>query len=507
MASGTVRPRVPLSRIVEAFGPTLMRVLASPDQPADVADVVIYDPADNLVANEGDLVLAVGVRGVDASELSRSLAQSGVAGLVFKAPPGDTPAWLDAQPPEGLAVLGLEPDASWSYVTSLLRSLLTTATNGVDPVEDLFGLADAVSALVNGPVTIEDTSSRVLAFSGRQEEADAGRRDTIVGRRVPDHYVRLLQERGVFRWLARETAPIYIDPLSPSTQPRTAVSVRAGREVLGSMWAVVREPLGRAQERAFADAANVVALHLLRLRAEGDVASRMQSDMVATVLEGGQGAAEAATRLGIASGPLCVLAAQPLLAEPATRPRLPSSCAASSPCTAPPCAPTPPWPWSAGWCTESSPVATPTTPPTARGKRVRLTRHGHRPGAVDHPEGLSARPGVRPRIWGCRPARQPRFRRAHSGGGPTIDTGGHLRMSGSSRWSAMLRTPLGAISAALVLAFVVLAVIAPWSSATGPTPTIWPLPCRGRQGTICSERMPSVETSWIGSWWPPGCRW
>src|SRR5579875_2528405 len=317
--TGDVRPRVPLARVVEAFGPSLLRVLAAPhpsDASDDVLDVVIYDPADVPAARPGDLVLAVGVRDPDeVAYLAGTLAPCGVAGLVAKVAPSEASAWL-ADPPAGTPILGLEPDASWSYVSSLVRSLLTAAGGAGDPAEDLFGLADAVSALVNAPVTIEDTTSRVLAFSGRQEETDTGRHDTILGRQVPDQYLRLLEERGVFRWLARESTPIYVEPLSAVMQAREAVSVRAGGELLGSMWAVVKEPLDAQRERAFSESAKVVALHLLRLRAEGDASRRMQAELVATVLEGGHGAVEAAARLGIASGPLCVVAAQPLVVEP-----------------------------------------------------------------------------------------------------------------------------------------------------------------------------------------------
>lgn len=314
---GELRPRVPLTRVVEAFGPILMRVLSGSHRRADVFDIVIYDPADDPVARPGDLVLGVGVRNADeVAALSRALQASHVAGLVVKVPAGEEPSWLRTGLPADTTILGLAPDASWSYVASLVRSLLTAASGAGDPAEDLFGLADAASALVNAPITIEDMSSRVLAFSGRQGEADAGRHDTILGRQVPTQYIRLLEERGVFRWLAQESTPVYIEPLSDTMLARAAVSVRAGGEMIGSMWAVVSEPLPPERERAFADAAKVVALHLLRLRAGADVGRRLQADLVATVLEGGQGAGEAAGRLGIASGPLCVLAAQPLLIEP-----------------------------------------------------------------------------------------------------------------------------------------------------------------------------------------------
>ena len=57
----------------------------------------------------------------------------------------------------------------------------------VDPggEADLLALADAAAALVDGPVTIEDAQSRVVAYSTRQDVTDTARVSTVLGRRVP----------------------------------------------------------------------------------------------------------------------------------------------------------------------------------------------------------------------------------------------------------------------------------------------------------------------------------
>src|SRR2546423_1099798 len=116
-------------------------------------------------------------------------------------------------------------------------------TLGGIPSGDLFALANAIGALLDAPVTIEDRSSRVLAFSGRQDEADASRVETILGRQVPERFSRMLSERGVFRELHRSDRPVYIEPLpdprSGLTMLRVAIAVRAGDEFLGSIWAAV----------------------------------------------------------------------------------------------------------------------------------------------------------------------------------------------------------------------------------------------------------------------------
>ena len=89
--------------------------------------------------------------------------------------------------------------------------------------------------------------------------------------------------------------------------PRVAIAVRAGDEVLGSIWAAVPEPLSEERTEALRDAAKLVALHLLRVRAGADVQRRLRTDLLSSALEGGAGAREALDRLGLAGQPLMVL--------------------------------------------------------------------------------------------------------------------------------------------------------------------------------------------------------
>jgi hypothetical protein len=223
-------------------------------------------------------------------------------------------------------VLALIRGAAWTQLAAMLRSLLAEDEIGGEaseslagmPSGDLFALANAVAALLDAPVTIEDRNSRVVAFSGRQDEADQTRIDTILGRQVSDKNRRLLLEGGVFSQLDRSGEPMFIDarPLEsdPHFLPRVAVAVRAGDEMLGSIWAVVREPLSEERTQALSDSAKIVALHMLRVRAGSDGARRMRADLLSTALEGGAGSQEALGRLGLAGETLVVLALQ--LLEP-----------------------------------------------------------------------------------------------------------------------------------------------------------------------------------------------
>ncbi|WP_055505509.1 PucR family transcriptional regulator [Nonomuraea pusilla] len=306
------RPRASLGRILHDLGSTVLDVAASPgDLDAEVTGVHIHDPFDEPLVQPGAIVLGVGVRG--APEISALLQSArGAAGVVVKLPV-DVDEQVRATVLEtGVAVLGLTRAASWAQIVALLRSLLAEgdlSEPGEGPQGDLFSLANAVCALLDAPVTIEDRSSRVLAFSGRQEEADPGRVETVLGRQVPPRYRRMLEDRGVFKQLYQGREPVYIE-LDGDSINRVAMAVRSGDEILGSIWAAVREPLTPQRQRALADAAKIVALQLLRERAGADTQRRLRADLLSTVLAGGADAAEAAGRLGIATQRLCVLAAQ-----------------------------------------------------------------------------------------------------------------------------------------------------------------------------------------------------
>jgi hypothetical protein len=321
-----LRPRVPLARVLGELGRNLLTArFLPPDSGGDVLDVVIWDAHDPPETARGDLVLAVGVRD-DRSlvALLERLAGSHVAGLVVKLDTESSkplpPALHEAARAGSVALVQLVSDASWEQILVLVRSLLVRSPHLLDAghgaAEDLFALADFVGAVLDAPVTIEDRSSRVLAFSGSQTGADAARRETILGRRVPEHYTRVFEEQGVFRRLQTASDPVYVERLSDEHMPRVAVGVRAGDEFLGSIWAAVSEPLPPEREAWLADATKLVALHLLRLRAEADVGHGLRAELLASLLEGGDRSNESAGRLGLAAGPFCVLAAVPVEGDP-----------------------------------------------------------------------------------------------------------------------------------------------------------------------------------------------
>lgn len=304
-----------LERLVKTLGRGVVTVACAPKGlDIEVHEIVVHDQMDPLTVTDGDLVLGVGVGpGVSAVDLVRHLAQKRVAGVVLKTSALTDDSVVEAAENAGLAVLSIPTGASWSQIVQLAQSVLSHGSLGGHEIHglagsDLFALADAIATLIDAPVTIEDRLSRVLAYSGRQDEADAARAETIVGRRVPERFLERLEAKGVFRRLADETGAVYVGAIGEGILPRLAVSVRAGDEVLGSIWAAVSERPRPEVERAFADAAKVAALHLLKHRAGADVERGLQADLLASILEGTAAAREAAVRLGLTGAGYRVLA-------------------------------------------------------------------------------------------------------------------------------------------------------------------------------------------------------
>lgn len=316
-----LRPRASLGRVLDDLGATLLEVVhGDTERVQDIGGIVIHDPVDEPVLPASALVLGVGLDDPAAVvDLVHALGRYGAAGLVLRTPVDLTPALRDAVDESGVALLGLSRGAPWAHLAAMLRAVLAEGDVGVGEAEslgglpsgDLFAVANAIAALLDAPITIEDRNSRVLAFSGRQDEADPSRIETILGRQVPERYSRILADRGVFRELYRSDRPVLVEPQSEGedafSMPRVAVAVRAGDEILGSIWVAVPEPLSDERTETLRDAAKLVALHLLRVRAGADVQRRLRADLLSSALEGGAGAREAIDRLGLTGQQLMVL--------------------------------------------------------------------------------------------------------------------------------------------------------------------------------------------------------
>ena len=121
-----------------------------------------------------------------------AVIQSGAAAVVFKG--WDEVAALSREPASRrVALLSVPEEMTWTQLHAFLvnasRFSESSAAGGIAgvPLGDLFALSNAIAGAVGGAVTIEDPSRRVLAYSTiGEQEIDAARRGSILGRQVPD---------------------------------------------------------------------------------------------------------------------------------------------------------------------------------------------------------------------------------------------------------------------------------------------------------------------------------
>ncbi|KAB1139194.1 PucR family transcriptional regulator [Streptomyces luteolifulvus] len=285
-----------------------------------VAGVAVLDVLEPGVRPQ-ELLLAVGVdaRSAHAMDVVRRAGDEGAAGVVFgpgtaaRAATGLRKTAEEA----GTAVLFRTSWCTWDQLVGVLRAGLASAglppaltTQGV-ALGDLNGLADAVAALVGGAVTIEDMESRVLAYSSTdtEEDVDELRRLTILGRRVPAWRVAAMREAGFFRALWGRGDVLY-RPADGADPERLVGAVRAGGEVLGSIWvaAVAGRPLAPNASEALRAATRAAAPHLLHHRTRG-ADTRLVEDAARAVLEGRGSVEVLAERAGLPETGSCAVVA------------------------------------------------------------------------------------------------------------------------------------------------------------------------------------------------------
>ncbi|MBA0125290.1 helix-turn-helix domain-containing protein [Haloechinothrix sp. YIM 98757] len=293
--------------VVDRVGPTLLHTVSLPDADRPVGDVVIAEGHPHARVAAGDLVLAVLGDSVEtAVGLVHTCGANEAAAVLCKPRLAQDAEVRKAARSAGVGLIEVHADTSWAQLVWLLRTVLDAIADEADATDDtqpeaadLFRLADAAASVVDAPVTIEDINSRVLAYSARQDLTDPARVSTIMDRRIPDDVLARFRSRGVFRELSRGRQTIYVPEQKDGTLPRLIVPVRMGGELLGSMWAVVDGPVSEERAAAFADAAPVVAVHLLRRRAHANTQRHANAELLRAVLEGRASPRRAAAELGL----------------------------------------------------------------------------------------------------------------------------------------------------------------------------------------------------------------
>ncbi|WP_228718137.1 PucR family transcriptional regulator [Kitasatospora acidiphila] len=304
----TPAPGIPLRHLLMSLGEPLVELQAAPaglDVP--VREVAILDPEDPATAATGELVLAIGARGRAALPALRAAGRARAAAVAVKLDaPGQADALREAATEAGVALLSVRRETRWEHLDALARAIIS----GPDAPEtaehnagDLFSLAQTTAVLTGGIVSIEDTSSRVLAYSrsADSDEVDDLRRLSILGWQGPEPYLSKLREWGVFQHLRSSDSVIAVEPHPElGLRRRLAIGIRAGAQPLGTIW--VQEgsrPLAPQAEQALVGAARVAAAQLVRRRRELSADVRLTQTLLTGLLEGSTGPQSLATHLGL----------------------------------------------------------------------------------------------------------------------------------------------------------------------------------------------------------------
>jgi DNA-binding PucR family transcriptional regulator len=292
--------------IVAAVGPPVLTVAHGGDAlAAPVGDVSIVDHLDPETLVPGAVLLAVAVdpEGGHAVALVDRAIRAGAAAVVLKSDRPLPPRVLEPAVAGRMAVLAVPPEMAWGQLYALLRTALSGPAAGrreeagAVPVGDLFALADAVAAAVGAPVTIEDSQWRVLAYSNLDQPVDEARRETILGREPPAEWQRRIEEAGVLQELRSGSELVRFR--HEGLDARVIAAVRAGDELLGSIWALEgAAPLSAAAEEELRRAAQRAAIHVLAHRSAEDLERRRRAAVVRDVLEGRAPAGEAFAAAG-----------------------------------------------------------------------------------------------------------------------------------------------------------------------------------------------------------------
>lgn len=280
-----------LSDVMEDLGVGNARLLLAPAKDnRTVRETVIVDAEDDDEIRPGALVMLIGVRGRAALPALRRIMVGRPTAVAVKGSERELEAAAELLQPTGIGLVAVAPGLRWDKFESIaLDRVRENDVPGETPTSvhrDLFAIAQTTATLTNGHVVIEDPGNRVLAYSPASNDVDELRRLSILARRGPEKYQKLLKESGVYKHLQATEAPVHVEAnLDAGLRERVAIGIHAGSRVMGYIWLQEgAEPLAANTDRIMVGAARHAAIELVRHRNEQS--QSMREDRVSSLLSG-----------------------------------------------------------------------------------------------------------------------------------------------------------------------------------------------------------------------------
>ena len=302
-----------LAELSHAIGSEVASLVETPaGEQQTVSGAVLYDRSERVAPFPGAVALAIGIplTGEQLPVLFAELKDAGYIALVYKAHGAADAELRQAARSAGVALLRASDSVPWDQLTQIVAAAIVPhgqsrlALLDIRP-GDLFELAHAVASLVGGAVAVADPDQNVLAYSTLPEQPiDETRRRSILQLHVPHTTQNDLDYRRVH-------ASHEVVSVAPGEHSftRSAVAIRAGSVVLGSLWAIDPENSnGPDTARVLLEAANVAALHLLHRRTTHDSGRARQIELVKPLLFEPDRAELVAVQLGISADSVRVVA-------------------------------------------------------------------------------------------------------------------------------------------------------------------------------------------------------
>ncbi|MFL4479454.1 PucR family transcriptional regulator [Paeniglutamicibacter sp. ORCA_105] len=303
--NSTGRP-LTLAGLLESLGaPLLTPLTGTRGLDASISVPVIHDHLDPLPDTPGGILLLVGMAPTheDLDVLIARAAEHGFGAVVLKRR-GTAPDAAQLAT-AALPVLVVDDQVPWLHLDNLIAAVTSGRPTGSNAAsshgEDLFVLANALATATDGAVAIEDLDQNILAYSNLERHTvDPLRRNGILARQVPEMEKNTAQYRAVM--LTDSVVHFPYDP-SDGELPRCAAPVRAGRQMLGSIWVIEDQaPLGPDGEAAILEVARLAAIHILRSQNAVDLERQVRTEWLRSALEGHGSDPATSARFGLMEG-------------------------------------------------------------------------------------------------------------------------------------------------------------------------------------------------------------